>query len=160
MTEPTKTRSPRRDWRRIMLPASIVLNLFLAALVVSHLLRAGSDAGAQATPLARTIAQAVATLSPNDATAFRAVMRRDAPHYLGAAQQLADARLDLDRQITTEPFDPAAVTTALSAWQVQWNRFTTLVGPTIVDALGHISPDGRRQLVAERRRVSPTPRMP
>jgi uncharacterized membrane protein len=160
MMERAETQSAAIGWRRVVLPASIVLNLFLAALVVGHLLRPDVAMRREATPLSQAIAQAVSSLSPGDAAAFCAVLQQDAPHYLGAAKQLAEARLNLERQITTEPFDPVSVTAALTLWQAQWNRFTNGIAPAIVDALGQLSPDGRRRIIAARHQANPSPHMP
>ena len=160
MGQSVKARAGTTGWRRTVLAASLVLNLFLAAVVVGHLLRADIDARGGATLLARGIAQAMSSLSTRDAAAFTAALRQDAPQYREAAKQLAEARLNLEHQITADRFDPAAVQAALAAWQAKWNRFMDGFGPTLVDALGQISPAGRQNLVAERRQANPGPRLP
>lgn len=136
-------------WRGIALPVSIVLNLFLIALIGGHLLRNRSDEERFRMPLARALATAEASLPPQDAAAFGAVIRRDAPHYAEAAQQIREARLQLRLQITAEHFNQAEVKQALATWQAAWNRFMDGFGNSLVEALAHISPESRRKLVAE-----------
>lgn len=138
-------------WRRIALPVSIVLNLFLVAVIAGHFLRHRGFEGGSRAPLARALARAEAVLPPGDAAAFSAVIRRGAPHYAEAAKQLAKAREELVRQITAEQFDPAATRRALAAWLAASDRFRSDFGDTFVDALTQVSPDGRQKIVGERR---------
>lgn len=140
-------------WRRTALPASIVLNLFLAAVIGGHLLHIRAREAGGIMPMARVLANAEAALPPQDAAAFGAVIRRDAPRYAEAAQQLGEARQELNRQFTAEKFDPQAARRALAAWSTAWDRFLGDFGNTLVTALAEVSPEGRRKLVAERRGV-------
>jgi hypothetical protein len=146
-------------WRRFALPVSVILNLFFVTLIGGHELRTKMDEhAAGSAPLMRALANADSSLSASDAAAFNAVMRRDAPRYAAAAQQLDEAREQLETRITADPYNPIAVRQALAAWQVSWNRFIGDVGDPLVDALAQVSPEGRRKLVAVRRaRVGPTP---
>jgi hypothetical protein len=145
------TKPQDRPWRRVALPASLVLNLFLAALVGGHLLRSGTPEAARGLPpLAQAIANAAAVLSAPDAAAFRASIRLDAPHDAVVAKQLDDARGVLERDIIAEPFDKQLVRRDLAAWQAAWNKFIDNAGNTLVEALSKISPEGRRRLVAQR----------
>lgn len=143
----------RRDaagWRRIALPASIVLNLFLAAVIGGHLWHNRHAEPAVGGPFARALANAAARLPPQDAATFTAVMKRDAPHYAEAAQQLAAARQALVREIIAEPFDPAGLQQALAAWRTAQNRFLDDFSGSFLDAVGQLSPEGRRKLIPER----------
>lgn len=143
-----------RRWRRVLLPASLVVNLFLFALVGGHVLTHdlhARDSGGDV--LVRALANAEASLSGADAAAFRAALSRDEPRYAQAARQLAEARNALEREIETEPFNQQAVAQTLAAWQMSWNRFFDAFDDTLIDALAHISPDGRRKLIAERRQA-------
>jgi len=139
-----------RGWRRIALPASIVLNVFFVALIGGHLLQRGHAIGPNAIPLARALQNAEASLSPSDAAAFRQVMRAGAPRFADAARQLAVARRAVAHQIAAEPYDADAVHQALSHWQVALNKFFEAFSDPLVDALGRVSPEGRRKLIAER----------
>jgi uncharacterized membrane protein len=138
-------------WRRIALPVSIVLNLFFVALIGGYVLHHRGERLAGETPLMRALARAEASLPPRDATAFGAVIRRDAPQYSDALKRLDVARQELRREITAEQFDEAGVRQALAGWQTAWNSFFEKFSNTLVDALAQVSPGGRRRLIAERR---------
>lgn len=137
----------------MLLAASLLLNLFLIALVAGHLVQRRLDeAGAAKSPLARALARAEASLPASDARAFGTVIRRDEPLYAGSARQLAQARRALARAIVAEPFDAQAARQALTAWQASWNHFLDDFRDPLIEALAQVSPRGRRRLVAERRR--------
>ena len=102
------------------------------------------------TPLARGLARAEAVLSPADAAAFRAVIRRNAPVYLEDQRRLTEARRALGRDITADRFDRDETQKALDDWRAAWNQFFDDFSKTLVDALAQVSPEGRRKLVAER----------
>jgi uncharacterized membrane protein len=138
-------------WWRIALPASIILNLFLIALIGGHVLSRQRPELVAGSPLARAFASAEATLSPPDAAALGASIRHDAPGYLDAARQLAVARAELGHVIEADPYDPAQVRQALKVWQAAWNHFVDDFSNPLVGALGQVSPAGRRKLVQERR---------
>jgi uncharacterized membrane protein len=136
--------------RRIALPVSLVLNLFLLALIGGHVwhnrLQASSDR-----PLARALADVEATLSPRDGAAFKTAILADQPRFAEAAKKSALARLELGRQITAVPFDPRATQRALEAWHTSWNAFMSDLDEPLVHALAQISPEGRQKLVRQRR---------
>jgi Heavy-metal resistance len=150
-----------RTWRRFVLPVSILLNLFLVALIGGHLLRHRSyDVVAGSPSLPRILANAQASLSEPDAAAFGAVMRRDAPRYLESARKLAQSRAALEHQITAQPFDAVATRAAFAEWQVSANRFLSDVGNPLIEALGQVSPEGRQRLIASRRKAQQGLRIP
>jgi hypothetical protein len=136
-------------WRRIALPASIILNLFLIALIGGHVLNPARRIANVGLPLARALARAQEVLPPPDAKAFGAVMERDAPRFVKSAQALRDARQELDRQIVANPFNPTAARQALKATQVAWDQFLDDFGDSLVDGLQQVSPQGRRKLIRE-----------
>lgn len=141
------------DRRWLALALSLVCNLFLAAVIVGHLVShrvRPVGVPIRATPMARALARATAILSPQDAVAFRAVLEREKPHYAQAAEQVAAARGALERDIAADPFDPQAASQALAAWRASWDRFIDDFSGPMIDALAAISPEGRRRLVAER----------
>jgi uncharacterized membrane protein len=142
--------SAARGWLRIALAASIVLNIFFIALIGGHVLRGRLSTAPNENPLARTLANAEATLSPSDAAAFRRGMQSDAPHFEDAATKLAAARRAVAQQIAAEPFNADAVHQALKRWQMALNNFFDAFSDPLVDALAKVSPDGRRRLIAER----------
>jgi uncharacterized membrane protein len=138
-------------WRRIALPASLALNLFLVAAIGGHVWRAHHDTFGAHTPLARALANAYSVLDQRDAAAFRAVMQRDEPRLGEAAAQIAQTRKDLQRALTAEPFDKEAARRALVAWRASGGHFLDNFGDTLIDALAQVSPEGRRKLVDGRR---------
>jgi uncharacterized membrane protein len=150
MSDVTARTRETRAWRRIALPASIILNLFLVALIGGHVLNRLFTEATPGPPLMRAIARAEASLPPEDAARFGAVMRRDAPRFSADREQVIAARRALVGQITAEHFDQNAVRQAMATWQTAWNRFVTDFANTLVDALAQVSPEGRRKLVAER----------
>jgi len=150
-----------RGWLPIALAVSLIVNFFLIAVIGGRWLHHGPaqvESGSQV--LARAIANAEASLSPADAAAFGAVMTRDAPRYEQAGRQLGEDRVALERQITAEPYDPQAVRQAFARWQASWNRFIDSADDTIVEALGRISPEGRRKLIEQRHQGQPGVRLP
>ena len=156
-TQRTETPRTTPRWRRIVLPASLVLNLFLIAVIGGHVLRARRFELTGEMPLARALARAEQILPPDDAAAFGAVMRRDAPKYLPAAQQLKEARAQLAQQLMATNFDQAAVHRSMTAAQTAWNTFVDKISGPLVEALAGVSVEGRRKLIAQRQaeRVEP-----
>ena len=139
----------KRSWSRIALPASILLNLFLLAVIGGHLLHVPNRSENLGMPLARAVLRAESILPKKDADAFGAVIRRDAPRFGRSWEQLRDARQDLNRQIGAEPFDPVAARQSLRATQAAWDHFLDGFSDTLVDGLAQISPEGRRKLISE-----------
>jgi uncharacterized membrane protein len=149
-------------WRRIALPASVILNLFLLAVIGGHVANAHRKGvfPRSGIPLARALARAEATLPPKDAAAFGAVISRDEPHFAKTMQELRQSRQKLDDQLVAEHFDPAATRQALGETQVAWDHFLNDFSGTLVDALAQVSPEGRRKLISETQigaRVTPGP---
>jgi uncharacterized membrane protein len=143
--------------RRVGLAASIVLNLFLIALIAGHVWQVRRMEAHGGTPLVRALARAEAALPPRDAAAFAAIIRRDAPRYAGAARQLNEARQALGRAIAAQEFKQDEVRSAFAAWQASFNRFFADFRDPLIEALAAVSPEGRRKLVAERRAQHPSP---
>jgi len=142
-----------RAWTGIGLPVSVILNLFLAALIVGHLVQQPKSNVAPGAPgLARMLADAEASLSPPDAAVFGSVIRNDRSRYADAITEFIRARDRLSKQITSEPFDPAAVKQGLAAWRQSWNHLLDDFDDTLVEALAKISPDGRRRLIEDRKK--------
>jgi len=138
------------SWRRIVLPVSLILNIFLAALIGGHFLRNVVPGRGAEISLVRTLAYAADTLSPSDAEIFRGVLRRGVAQHAEPVQQLTKARAELERQITAEPFNQQAARAAYSTWQTDLNVFVRDFGDTLIEALAKISPEGRRKIIALR----------
>lgn len=144
--------NPRlQRWRRAALPASVVLNLFLLALIGGHALHHGFGAETRPASFHAALERAERVLPPRDAAAFGATIRQDGPKYAQAAQQLTEARQALAQQIASDPFDKEATARAFANWRASWDHFTEQLSGTLVDALSKVSPEGRRKLVSERR---------
>ena len=141
----------RANWRRITLPVSLILNLFLIAVVGGHVLRIHTHELGPDTPLERALANVDASLSQGDAAKFRAAILSDKQRFAAAAQQAGRARLELEKQISTEPFDQEATKQTLLAWRASWNHFMDDFDDPLVRALAQISPESRHELVAQRR---------
>ncbi len=153
MRASTENSSRRPIWRRIALPISLVLNIFLIAVIGGHILhRNAYHFRSGGSLLTHALANAAASLPPSDAEAFSAVMRRDAPRYKQSAADLATVREELEKQIASESFDQEAVKRALVAWRNAWSRFTDDFSDTLTEALSKVSPEGRRRLIVERGR--------
>ena len=141
-------------WRRVALPVSLALNLFLVAVIGGHLLRVRQvEAKSGASLVALAISNAEASLSKADATRFAAVMQRDEPRYMRAAQQVAKDRVEYERLVIAEPFDKDAADQAFRRWQVSWTNLMDTLRTPIIDALAEVSPEGRQKLIEQRRRA-------
>ena len=142
---------------RTSLIVSIILNLFLAAVVGGHFWRIHHEDTTAPTGLLAVLAQAEAGLSPKDAAALDSVLRRDAPHYIAAARRLRTAREALQQQVNADTFDPEKTRQALDSWRAAWNEFLDVFDDTLIEALAKISPEGRRHLSGQNRshRFSP-----
>jgi len=135
-------------WRRVAVAASVALNLFLLAYNGASITHLATTVGSSRPMFTTVLTQAESRLSPDDAARFRAVMTREAPHYIAEAQQLGLYRDGIIRIILSEPFDPAAARSEISAWREAWFGFTKTFGDALVDAMSQISPQGRRELLA------------
>jgi uncharacterized membrane protein len=145
----------RSNWQRVVLPLSLVLNVFLIAAIAAHVLHNRVNAKGAEGSLAKALATVASKLSDPDAKAFGDVMRREAPHYQDAIRNLGLARETLEDAIAAEPFDPAGARTAYGAWQQNLTTFSRDFGDALIDGLAAISPEGRHTLIEERRRARP-----
>ncbi|MHB8813315.1 MAG: periplasmic heavy metal sensor [Steroidobacteraceae bacterium] len=143
--------APYSPWRKSVLALSLVLNLFLATLVLGHLWRSHIRHAPLQPMVAHIVADARAELSTDDFAAFDAVIHRDGPQVAEEAQRVSAARGVLESRIEAEPFDPAATRQAYDAWHESADRFLDQFRDTLVDALAQVSPQGRRRLIAHTR---------
>lgn len=130
--------------RRWLLVGSLLLNLFLAAVLSGQYLHHREE---NAPILMRVLQHVTSRLDAEDAQAFRDVIRQEAPRYAQANENLARARAEIDRQLLASTFDPVATQVAIQHWQSAWDIFVGAFSTVLVDALGHLSPEGRRALV-------------
>lgn len=142
-----------KGWR-VVLFASLALNLFLVAFTTGRLLHSGIHGHRTGGSLARALTNSGASLSGTDATTFNAIVQRDAARYTEAAQNLTKSRKELRHQIAADPFDPVATKQAYTRWQKDLNVYIDDVGDTFIEALTQISPQGRRKVLEQRERNS------
>ena len=143
---PDKT--PPKSWRRFILPCSILLNLFFAAIIGGRLYATYARHWRGKTLWERVLTRVDATIPEREATAFKAIILRDEPRYKEGRRQLAAARAELLRQITADPYNREETERAFQAWKTAWNAFAGDFGGTVIEALGAVSPEGRRKLAA------------
>ncbi|RCI80121.1 hypothetical protein DNK03_00570 [Brucella anthropi] len=140
-----------RKWLRIALPVSLVLNMFLLAFLGGQVLRATPEVPRGDDPLTRILAVADATLPASDAKSFRQTLLKEEPRYAQAVRRVTQARQEMLKQLSADPYDPVATLAALNATQSAWTEFMDAVGGPLVDAIGEISPEGRRRVVADQK---------
>lgn len=132
---------------RFFLTISVILNLFFIAMVGGYLGLGYVRSHALQTKMFPGLAMAEAQLSSKDAAAFDAVMRRDAPRYMAQAKKLRDVRIHMEQLLLAEPYDPVKIKAAMQQWQSTSDDFTHAISGTLIEALGKISPEGRRKLI-------------
>ncbi|MFN3320068.1 MAG: periplasmic heavy metal sensor [Allorhizobium sp.] len=140
-----------RNWLRITLALSLVLNMFFLAFLGGQMLRPVPDIPRSADPLARLLAVAQATLPPSDAKLFREALLKEEPRYAQAVKRFTQAREEALNQISANPYDPVSTLMALSAMQSAWAEFMDTISGPVVDAIGEVSTEGRRRAVADQK---------
>ncbi|MFH7810803.1 MULTISPECIES: periplasmic heavy metal sensor [Acetobacter] len=139
---------------RWLLAGSLLLNLFLVASVGGQYLRHRE----RHMPIFMRVLQHVTSrLDAQDAKTFRSVLHQEAPHYTQAQENLARARAEIDRQLLAPQFDPVATRAAMQQWQAAWNVFVSTFSDALVEAMGRLSPEGRRALVSATPHRRPVP---
>ena len=132
----------------LALRASLVVNVFLLALIVAHVLRA-QIADSAAHPEGQAIvARLTAVLPAEDAARFRAQLDLMRSEYEPQRERIGEARQALLRAIARDPYDPAGVRRALADYQQSWRDFTSRFDEAFLAALDTISPHGRARLAA------------
>ena len=144
------TAHPKRGWRRFVLPGSLLLNLFLVAVIGGRLFYGRAERLDGANMLSRLTTRAEAVLPADEAKAFKGVIARDAPRFAKPRQQRGGAGAELVRLVVADPYYKTAAGQALLAWKAAWDSFADDFSDTLVDALGQVSPEGRRKLIAGR----------
>ncbi|MCQ9156855.1 periplasmic heavy metal sensor [Acidomonas methanolica] len=132
---------------RTFLVASILLNIFLAALAGGQYLRHRAEESRHESVFERVVEDLTSHLDNSDAEAFRSALKQEEPHYAKAHENLALARADINRLLLAPNFDPAAAREAMRRWRLAWNAFVGSFGDALVDAMARISPAGRRAIV-------------
>jgi uncharacterized membrane protein len=146
-------------WRQTALLLSLALNLFLLAVIGTHMLRVRQfhrDIASQ-TPLQKGLIEAEAALSPADRKAFDKALLAGEASFGPAADRMAIARYNLANAVLAQPYNPAATAAAFDRWQMSWEQFQAAFRTPLLSALDAISPQGRRALVEIRRRHDSSP---
>lgn len=143
-------RAPRREVvLGAALGASVALNAALGGLLLAGPGRAPQGGGRGFDRMVSRIEQA---LPEADRPAFRAVLDAERDRYEGALAEVRAARRAMDAAMTREPFDPESLRAAMAAWSGRWVAFNAAFADTMVHAMAAVSPQGRAQVAAARRR--------
>ncbi len=134
------------------LGASLTLNVALGGLLLAGPGRAQHGGGSGGRGFDRMVARIEHALPEADRPAFRAVLDAERGRYEGALADLRAARREVDAAMAREPFDPASLRAAMAAWSGRWTAFNAAFADTMVQAMAAVSPQGRAQVAAARRR--------
>jgi len=137
--------------RRAALSGSIILNLFFLAVIGGYLLRPTFVARQTEGPMGRAVSIVESQLDSADAAAFEAVVQRDKSRNAEAERAIVASRDALETDLASEPFNPARAKVAVADTREALDRFIDSFSATVIDALGQLSPAGRKKLVALRR---------
>jgi uncharacterized membrane protein len=130
--------------RTLLLGLSLALNVFLLALVGTHLVHATAPPAA-ALPQS-PIDRMAAALSPDDAARFRAAVAARRPDFQPARDAVSAAHLAVAAAIGRVPYDADAMRSALQQWQASWRAFTARFDQAFLQAVSVLSDDGRARL--------------
>jgi uncharacterized membrane protein len=130
--------------RRVLLPVSVGLNVFLIFLIASHLFRYRNYRPPG--KLERFLATAPLQLSAEDAQRFREVIDRDRRALLEEEAHLRRARDQVIEVLKTNPFDPQGFQQAVDQARDKRSILERSFEKSFLEAAQKISPDGRRQL--------------
>lgn len=141
------------DPRRALLWVSLAANLFFAGLIGSRLLV--HPAPSHAPGLDGFIARLTASLPPDDAGQFRAVLERERPWYDQARTATERAHARLADAIAQTPYDEGEAERRLQEWRARWNESSDRFGESLLTAVRTLSPEGRQCLADTLRRPPP-----
>jgi uncharacterized membrane protein len=135
-------------WRWV-LALSVGLNLFLAALLVAHLLRDRDEE--PTTPSAR-IERIAASLPQADGDKLRAAMRAASGPITAELDDLHAAQDKVRAALRADPFDPAALRQAMQEARARHAAMSAAVQDVVAAAAAEMSPVGRAGLAEWPRR--------
>jgi uncharacterized membrane protein len=141
--EVARWRATGERWRWA-LALSIGLNLFLAALLVAHLLR-GAPEEAPATPAER-IERLAASLPAADGDKLRAAMQAASGRITAELDDYHAAQDKVRAALRTDPFDPAALRQAMEEARARHATMSLAVQEVVAAAAAAMSPAGRAGL--------------
>ncbi|MFO1059809.1 MAG: periplasmic heavy metal sensor [Dongiaceae bacterium] len=132
--------------RRWALAFSVGLNVFLAALLVAHLLRGPAEA-TPPTPAER-IERLAASLPQADGDRLRAAMQAASGGIAAALDEFRAAQDRMRDALRAEPFDPAALRRAMQEVQGRHAALGTAIQEVVATAAAGMTPAGRAGLAA------------
>lgn len=129
-----------KPFLRVLLAGSLLLNLLFLGFggALAWHLRHGA-AGLAEHSLTRT-------LGPADQRIMRQQFAAAAPQAAAAQAQMRAAHAAVDAALRTEPFDPAALQTALDGWRMATEQYLTSFEAPMLRGAEAISPAGRRAM--------------
>jgi uncharacterized membrane protein len=148
---PTKANA-RRRWLAGGLFVSVVLNLFLAGLIIGQLLRPGfwepanpysGDLGPQA---AHVVLRMTHELDRADRRTFADAMKAHSAELIPLGDQLRRQRQEVLKLLRAEPVDRAAVDRAFAELQQRTRAFESVFEKAAVEAAAKLPPDARQRL--------------
>ena len=123
--------------------ASLALNLVLGGLLLFR------DPGGGPADPRRLVAHMERLLPPGDREVFHARMEMGWETRDAARRRLRKAFAEVRASIGREPFDPAALQAALAATRTEGAGFGQSFDTNLVQAMGAISPEGRRRIAED-----------
>jgi uncharacterized membrane protein len=134
-------------WRSVILVLSLALNLFFAGLFVTR--HAFGPRGPDAM-LARLIGELGAQLSDPDRATLQRVFDAHAAEIKERSAQARQSRTGIRAAMVAQPFDPAALTSAVEEAGARDLAMRRAVERMLLEAAPQVSPDGRGKLAAWR----------
>jgi uncharacterized membrane protein len=142
----------KRRWLAGGLFVSVVVNLFLAGLIIGQLLRPGfweppnpyvADLGQQA---AHIVLRMTHQLGSDDRQIFVEAMKSHAAELIPLGDQLRQQRQLVLQLLRADPLDRAALDKAFADLQQRSRAFENAFESAAVEAAGKLPPDARRHL--------------
>ena len=128
-------------FRRIALPASLALNVFLAVLLVQQW-RAGDRPPGPPSPT-RIADEIAATLPPADALILREVFARHADQLEAGHKEHRGVPERLRTVLTAQPFDEAALRKIFADGRQARSESDRALEEAVAESLRRMSPEGR-----------------
>jgi uncharacterized membrane protein len=129
----------------IALAVSVVVNVFLIGLWAGRAMRSGAS-------------RSVPEMTDTDVGPMRGVWRKRDALLRPRSEAVDAARRSVRETLVAEPFDPAALETALAALRTQTDSAQVALHRALVDAARELGPEERRRLADSRWFVGRGPR--
>ena len=127
--------------RRLLLPVSLLANVFLLAHAAGPWLRPHRPGG-----FPGMVEHFSRSLPPDDAERFRVAMDAQRPLFETGRMNADQARAALSRAIAATPYDPQLTRERMTEWQARLHAMSSRFGDTLLAALPTLSPEGRARL--------------